>query len=187
MSVDDSGEDLFITQSTFRTDGDVVTQEADEAATYLLDTSLDFLMPNSCPEVVEYIDFSHEHAQEILNIDSARKEEVNRSFVPLMADLFDDDDVDKVCLVLQLHLRPLSFCTHFLTCHFFHFSLLELNSFFKVDDNVLNGALDAVMLNNVDLECFGKPVSDSEVNDKKRKGYVNAIFNLFFLYIECGL
>lgn len=47
-------------------------------------------------------------------------------------------------------------------------------------DNVLNGALDAVFSNGVDLQRFADPVSADEVNRKKRKGYVFSGFSNFF-------
>lgn len=60
MKMDDSGEDLFITQSKFSTN--VATQDAEEAADFFMNSSYDFNAPHSPKrpdsDTVEYLDFT---------------------------------------------------------------------------------------------------------------------------------
>lgn len=119
MSLDDSGEDLFITQSTFRTEENVATQEADEAAHFLLDASFDLLSDDtSRPEVVQYMDFTHEHAEELAKINTSESMSDKPAFVPLMPDLFDDSDVDKVCMILLVFTGDIN-VSFYISCLFF--------------------------------------------------------------------
>lgn len=87
--MDDSGDDLFITQSSFCCLDDTDTQAVDEAAENVLDTSFDLLDNLPKGDIVEYWDFSHEHEGKHANVQPAKEE----AFVPLLPDLMDD----KVC------------------------------------------------------------------------------------------
>lgn len=152
MDSDDSCSDMFITQSSFRTN--VETQEASKAADFLSDS---FILPDELPtgDVVEYLDFSHEvsnaknvgaeitgHASETVrnetvavpplpNIDVGQK-----PFVPLLPDLFDDNDVN------------------------------------TVSDEVLSAAVDTVLSHGEERDRHGPPVSLQTVEENAVKGYV---------------
>lgn len=102
MESDDSCSDLFITQSCFRSN--VETQEASNAADFL-DKSLDISLELPTGDVVEYLDFTEEHRKEYAkiaaeNAQSSTAESTDDNvllgqepFVPLVPDLFDDEDV----------------------------------------------------------------------------------------------
>lgn len=108
MDSDDSCSDLFITQSCFRTNVD--TQGASDAVNFL-NGSFDLLQDNS-GEVIEYWDFSKENSNnksspqmEEKALDKSKDDNVpevsnvevgKEPFLPLVPDLFDDHDVDKV-------------------------------------------------------------------------------------------
>lgn len=162
----DSGEDLFITQSSFHT---ATTQDADEAANFF-DTSFiieDDLMAKG--DVVEYWDFSHEivnvNSEECAtkSVDAVKSIEDNQGkeaattseiavnasihvnpniavgeepFIPLVADLLDDADVD------------------------------------KVQDELLQAAAEALTSEKPNSDRHGAPVSDAAVQQHTGKGYV---------------
>lgn len=91
----DSGEDLFTTQSSFRT---VDTQDADLAATNLFEDSAEMLPDTAFPEEVVYYDFSESARKEHEMAKPA--EEVLEKGLPCndaATDLLNDSDVDKVC------------------------------------------------------------------------------------------
>lgn len=85
--MDDSGEDLFLTQNSFRCLDNAYTQAVDEAAENVLDSSFDLTDDLPKGDIIEYWDFSHEHEEE-----SAVKPAVQQqAFVPLQTNLLDDE------------------------------------------------------------------------------------------------
>lgn len=83
---DDSGDDIFITQSSFRCLDNANTQDVDDAADNMLMDS-DPLQDIS-GEIVEYMDFSEPKQQTY----AVFTPELNEApFVPLLPDLLDDE------------------------------------------------------------------------------------------------
>lgn len=107
MSLDDSEDGIFITQSTFRNPNtNVTTQDASEAASFLMGelTYIDPEDPTTFPEVVEFLDFSEQHAANIVP-------DTHVQCVEKKTEILQDADVDKVCILKR--------CTHFAaTCKF---------------------------------------------------------------------
>lgn len=117
--LNDSGEDLFITQSTFRIES-VNTQCAHEVANFLLDSdddvlSMSFEKPKgtSTPEVVEYVDFTNQPDKTYTLLPTQEYEEKKNSeiFEPLLPNLFEFNN-DKVPIAVM-------FCFHL--CHYVSF------------------------------------------------------------------
>lgn len=156
MDSDDSASDLFITQSSFRTN--VETQEANEAVNFL-ENSLDLSVELPTGDVVQYLDFTEDHKKEYARIAAENAKDSSTSsttgvehdhnnsaaasvpsnvlvgeepFVPLLPELFDEEDV--------------------------------------LPDDVLLAALDAS--ERVSDERHGKPVSSETVKENSTKGYV---------------
>lgn len=156
FTMDDSGDDLFITQSTFRTEVD--TQDASEAVDYF-DTSIDFLHNDTdAPEVVQYWDFSDEVCNAESVVDKpveGRPEQVTET--PL--------SIDANVIVGQEPIISLE-------------NKLDDAEVDAVSDEVVSAALQAVLGNAKDLNRCGDPVTDTDVSLNTAKGYV---FPKFFL------
>lgn len=124
-SPNDSGDDLFITQSTFRVDT-VDTQVANEAANFFLDsdddilcTSFENLKPPSVPdtalpEVVEYVDFSNDtdKGYTLLSTQEYQEKKQSEIFEPILPNLFHFYH-DKVCRCFYF-----LFCTSYIFLFF---------------------------------------------------------------------
>lgn len=95
--LDDSADDLFITQSTFRVDS-VSTQHAEDAANFFLDSDDDFLNKSfhvvkdvDGPKVVQYWDFSNtsDKGYTLMSDELFEEKKKQAAFQPLFPDLFD--------------------------------------------------------------------------------------------------
>lgn len=158
--MDDSGDDLFITQSTFKK-VDASTQDANEAANFLLECELS---PNSRPEVVQYWDFSND-------TDTGYK--LPATPPPVLAVEPPDFEEDKVCHVFisgNLILSSSNYVSYLfdiivLNACFFFYKDLDVD-FLKILDNV-EKEYDA------NSKRFGQPVEQHKVDDSKKKKYVS--------------
>lgn len=110
MSLDDSGDDLFITQSSFRKESlEINTQDANSAADFLLDVSFstENLQGNSPVKSVPSCDTPADIEKDKCGFDST-------PFIPLLPDFFQEGDADKVSIVMFLSTFQ---CFSFLACH----------------------------------------------------------------------
>lgn len=158
----DSGEDLFITQSNFKSD----TQDAAGAADFF-ETDFNLSLDLDAPEVVQYWDFSHD----------ASNVHDNEPVPPadLLSNPVDAFDTENV-IIGEEPAVPL-------------LPNLEEDG---VSDEVLSGALDAALDSVQETNRFAQPVSDSTVQESSAKGYVslhlhNVTFQNISKHIEYGL
>lgn len=147
--MDDSGEDLFITQSTFRSEVD--TQDACEAVDFL-STSFDLLSDDREGHEVRQetvknasATSSAEPVVTITNSPAKRVQEIS----PV--------SIEANVIVGQEPLIPLE-------------SNLTEDDVDVVSDEVVSAALDAVMSNVKDPGRFGEPVADMTVQLNTAKG-----------------
>lgn len=138
-SMDDSGEDLFITQSTFRSE-DVDTQEAGEAVDFL-NLSMN-VYDASAPETVEYWDFSNERR----NSSTSDANGASTNVLP-----------DNNVVVGQEPILPLEPA----------FQVEDFSS--NISDEVLSAAIDAVAKEKPAISRHGEPVSDDHVKQNTGK------------------
>lgn len=199
MDASDSGDDLFITQSTFRT---VDTQDADEAANFL-DSSFisDSLMAKG--DVVEYWDFSHEYRHEYDNVKNVAKE--GESTLPTLEEGTSDTPTtvsnttkeSTLDGLVQNSAKPLQRgdVSISATVNLNENVVVGQEPFVplmpdvltnadvdQVGDDVLQAAAKALTTEANTTDRFGKPVSDGEVKQHTGKGYVHifALENLKF-------
>lgn len=152
----DSGKDLFITQSSFRSAVD--TQEASEAVDFL-NTSL-FDLSEDVPlsgEVVEYWDFMHEHEQELKAIleQIASESSVVKATSETGNNPFSSPQEDVSAQAIDLNVDV---------------NLLN-KDVDKVSDDTLNAAVDEVTKVPT-LNRHADPVSDKTIKENSGKGYV---------------
>lgn len=115
--MDDSGNDIFITQSSFCCLDDADTQAVDDAVENVLDTSLEVLNDLPTGDVVEYWDFSHDQKD-----GKTVNDRQHEAFVPLVPDLLQDE----VCFIAS-HIS-IHFFTFFM--NFLSYVLLNIHLFF---------------------------------------------------------
>lgn len=149
MDDSDSGEDLFITQSTFRTD----TQDAVEAADFL-DTSFNLDVNFGEGEIVNYMDFSKQGS-------SAHDGAVQQQHDAPIS--IEQDNV----IVGHEPVIPLVA------------NLEEEKLYGELPDEVVSAALDAALSATAKEQRFAEPVSDGTVKDSSTKGYVSFFLSNF--------
>lgn len=173
----DSGEDLFITQSTFRS---VDTQDADEAVNFF-DSSF---VPESLiakGDVVEYWDFS-KSSNDVPSAPTVVSNEATTCAIPLANTAKESEPQSAVKnLVHSANEAAVSVNT---TVNVNDNVIVGLEPFVplvpdlltdddvdKVQDDVLQAAAKALTTEQ-QTDRFGKPVSDGEVQQHTGKGYV---------------
>lgn len=123
----DSDKDLFITQSTFRTDAN--TQDAEEAANFFLD---DFYDPSE-PEVVKYLDFSNDESKGYTIMTESQSQEVRKRKAQTETVSLEgsEENSDKVYIRFSVTYCISHFAKFFLPKHvsinviFFRYSILS--------------------------------------------------------------
>lgn len=171
--LNDSGDDLFITQSTFRVDN-VTSQDAETAANFFMDSDDNLDSCIATGDVVEYVDFSNasDKGYTLLSTQDWEEKKKQAAFQPLLPDLFNFMH-DKVCFSLHLLYEVLlafRYCFSIVlgfaspNCNNIHVYLCTQDT-----DDMLSKVADDLEKQHISSNRFGEESTTEELEDKSVK------------------